>query len=280
MEKLDNYIELSIKVNQEFSEILIAELAEIGFESFTENEEILQAYILEETFKEDDLQQVFEQYSSFLQAGYELKTIEKENWNEQWETNYQPIVVADRCLIRSTFHKIDKKYPYEIIITPKMSFGTGHHETTSLMIENQLDINHQDKQVLDAGCGTAILSVFAEKLGANSVLAYDIDDWAVENSNENLGLNQSKKIKILQGSIETIGLNQKFNVILANINKNVLLKEIPFYVKFLAQKGVLILSGFYQKDIKDIEKVTQSYNLTLSKVREKNDWVSVIFLAP
>jgi ribosomal protein L11 methyltransferase len=210
------YTRLLIKCNQEFSEILIAELAEIGFDTFQENENGFEAYVEEEKFDHAALNELKEKYSPLTELTFSFEQIEKKNWNEEWENNYQPIIVDDRCLIRAEFHKIEKKYPYEITITPKMSFGTGHHQTTYLMIKAQMDIDHQSKRVMDAGCGTAILSVMASKLGAREVEAFDIDEWSVINGKENLEINNCRNINLQQGKITEVDLKGKFDIILGS----------------------------------------------------------------
>ena len=270
-----NYLSIQIPItDHNFSEILIAELAEIGFEAFEEQENILEAYILEESFEKEALNTLQEKYQDFA---YTTHKIARKNWNEEWEKNYQPVIIAQQCIIKSSFHDIEKQYPYEILINPKMSFGTGHHETTTLMIENQLNISHHDKKVLDLGCGTGILSIMANKLGAKSIEAYDIDEWAIENSQENFILNKVENAKALLGTIETVEQTKQYPIILANINKNVLLKEMPLYSQRLDSEGFLIISGFYEKDIEDIENITKKSNLASIQYKSKNTWVSAVY---
>src|SRR4051812_2597100 len=201
----------------------MAEIAEAGFDTFMETDEGFEAYA--EDSKQDDAQldYIKQKYNSIQPLLFFFEKIKKENWNEQWEKNVEPIIVDNRCLIRAEFHKISEKYPYEIIITPKMSFGTGHHQTTYLMVKAQLDIDHTNKKVMDAGCGTAILSVMASMRGAQNVDAFDIDDWSIENGMENAARNGCDNIRIRKGTIRDFQWHQKFGIILANINKNVLL---------------------------------------------------------
>lgn len=172
------YLEANIEVNAEFSEILVAELAEIGFDTFLENENGLLAYILEEDFDDIAFKQIMETYAPKTTLFYSLKKIEKQNWNEEWEKSFDPIEVSDKILVRASFHESKPNFDHEIIITPKMSFGTGHHETTSQILELQLEIDHKNKSVLDVGTGTGILAILAEKLGANDIKAFDIDEWS------------------------------------------------------------------------------------------------------
>ena len=246
-----------------------AELMEVenGFEAFCE----------EENFNKDLLKDVKKKYSFVNPLQFDFQKIEKQNWNEEWEKNVEPIIVDDRCLVRAEFHRIEKKYPYEIIITPKMSFGTGHHQTTHLMLKAQLDIDHENKVVMDAGCGTAILSIMAGKRGAKSVEAFDIDEWSVINGKENIENNQQHNINLRQGKISDLSFAGKFDIILANINKNVLLSEMETYSKYLNHDGLLLLSGFYEKDIDDIK--TKATLLSLKEVsrNSKDSWVCVLF---
>ncbi len=273
------YISAQITVNTEFAEILIAELAEIGFDTFTENPEGIEAFALEKDFEQSQLDEVINRYTLLTEIEYKIYKIEKQNWNEEWEKNYDPIRVKEKILVRATFHKLDENYPYEIIIDPKMSFGTGHHATTSLMLENQLEVNHQGKNVLDAGTGTGILAIMAEKLGAKSIIANDIDEWPVANTKENIGLNGCKNIDVYQGtSIQLQDKNQKFDIVLANINRNVLIDEIPVYSRLLVNDGILVLSGFYKDDLDDIDQISKEYHLTRVKLKIRDNWVSPIFV--
>jgi ribosomal protein L11 methyltransferase len=271
------YIELQVVVSTEYAEILIAELAEVGYESFADTDNGFSAYIIAKDFSEDAIEEIIENYIEIFSFQYQKKTIEKVNWNEEWEKNYAPIIVANRCIVRATFHEPTKAYEYEIIITPKMSFGTGHHETTSLMLENQLDIFHQNAKVLDVGCGTGILAIMAHLLGANSIDAFDNDEWAVENTIENCQLNHCEHVNVQQGTIQTVITANDYNIILANINRNVLLNEISLYSQKLVAEGYLLLSGFYEKDMHDIEAIANQNQLYKVSYREKNGWVAIIF---
>jgi ribosomal protein L11 methyltransferase len=188
----------------------------------------------------------------------------------------EPIIVDEKCLIRAEFHKVKKKYPYEIIITPKMSFGTGHHQTTYLMIKNQMRMDHRDKRVMDAGCGTAILSIMASKLGAREVEAFDIDDWSVINGRENIDVNGCKNIQLHQGKINKVNLTGTFGIILANINKNVLLGELELYSRFLNKGGHLLLSGFYTRDIPDLKAEAARHGLEEKQWDERETWAALL----
>ena len=255
----------------------MAELGEIGFDTFEEIQSGLKAYIEAESFSQSLLDEIVDRYKDSFDFAVEINSVEKEYWNKKWEENYDPIEVDDRCIVRASFHNIEKKYPIEIVITPKMSFGTGHHATTWQMLKLQLDINFQNKRVLDVGCGTGVLAIMARKLGAKMIEATDIDEWCIENSKENYDLNGINDVKIQQGEIANLQFDDNFDIIIANINKNVLLVEIPFYSNLLIEKGLLLLSGFYEKDIPDIKKCADNYNLILDKIVTKDNWAAVVF---
>lgn len=259
-----------------YSEILIAELAEAGFDTFLENGDGFEAFARGDEYDATLVETIREKYGSVAPLEFSFSRIEKKNWNEEWEKSFSPIVVEDKCLIRASFHKADKAYPYEIVITPKMSFGTGHHQTTWLMVKNMLHIDHAGKRVMDAGSGTAILSILASKLGAREVEAFDIDDWSVENGNENTAVNQCSNIRIQQGTIHEVELTGKFDVILANINKNVLLDEMATYSAYLQPGGLLLLSGFLMLDIPDL--LSEAKRLGLAEVRrdERDTWSALL----
>ncbi len=272
-----DFIELKITVPPDFSDILIAEMAEIGFESFVDTDYGVDGYIQAPLFDEQLVTAIVEKYSNLTTIAYTFSTIERKNWNEEWEKSYEPIIIGSQCLVRASFHEGLGTYPYEIIINPKMSFGTGHHETTALMLENQLTIAHTGKRVLDVGCGTGILAIMACKRGAASIDAFDIDEWAVENSRENFELNFCNKATIQQGTIREVKLAPSYDIVLANINRNVLLDEIPVYATLLAKGGVLLLSGFYEKDIADIESQAIMQGFSKLEQRIKQPWASLIF---
>ena len=272
-----DYLELTLTVEPDFSEILMAELAEIGFDSFVETEDGLQAYVLENEFEERALKELMENYADKTPLIYALKKIEKQNWNKEWESNFSPIKVLDKVYIRATFHEsAAASYEHEIIITPKMSFGTGHHETTSQVMELQLEIDHNNKSVLDVGTGTGILAILASKLGATKTHAFDIDEWSVENTIENIALNDTPEITVDLGTIDS-QKPEEYDIVLANINRNILLAEIPKYNSFLKESGHLIVSGFYLHDIEDIETLANTCGLKKIKQISKNNWAAVVF---
>lgn len=266
---------LRVECAEDLRDLLIAQLAGLGFDAFMETDGGFEAYAEEDQFNLNATHDLFARQASSTRAVYEFDRIEKRNWNEEWEKGYDPIDVEGRCLIRADFHKPARNYPYEIIITPKMSFGTGHHQTTYLMVKRQMQVDHRNKRVMDAGCGTAILSVMASKLGARKVEAFDIDEWSVINGNENIAVNRCANIRIQQGTIADVRLTGAFDVILANINKNVLLAEMGRYRSFLAPNGILLLSGFYTADIADLVREAGAHGMKESARDEKETWAAL-----
>jgi len=271
------YTRLQVICDPDFSEILMAEVAEAGFDSFLETEKGFEAYVENEKFDQQQLAYLREKYTHVNPLLFHQDKIQKQNWNEEWEQNLQPILVDEKCLIRAEFHKIERKYLYEIIITPKMSFGTGHHQTTYLMIKNQMDIDHHHKRVMDAGCGTAILSIMASKLGAREVEAFDIDEWSAINGKENIDNNRCENIHLQQGKISDLNLTGTFDIILANINKNVLLDELEYYSRYLSRGGVLLLSGFYTRDRDDLKAKSATVRLREKRRDERETWAALLF---
>lgn len=258
------------------TEILIAELGVVGFESFTENENGIIAYVQKKDWHGDILDDIQILQSDEVTITYDIEEIEQVNWNSEWEKNFEPIQVDNLVSIRAPFHK-NPNLKYDIVIEPKMSFGTGHHETTHLMIQHLIDLNLKDKTVLDMGCGTGILAIFAEMKGAIKLDAIDIDNWCYENSKENIERNNCKNIKVFEGDASLLK-NKKYDVIIANINRNILLQDINIYTKCLNQNGILLLSGFYTEDISVIEKEANSQGLKLEKKLERNNWVGLKFV--
>lgn len=269
---------LQVTCNPDYSEIIMAEIAEAGFDTFLETEKGFEAYVEMEKFDKEQLRYILEKYSEQTPVVFQQDRIEKKNWNEEWEKSYEPIVVEGKCLIRADFHKIDKRYPFELVITPKMSFGTGHHQTTYLMIKNQMDMDHRGKRIMDAGCGTAILSIMASKLGATEVEAFDIDEWSVTNGRENIEVNQCNNIRHQQGKLSELDLSGSFDIILANINKNVLLQEMNLYGDYLNPSGLLLLSGFYVGDIPDLLQEGAKYGLHELKRDELEGWAALVLV--
>lgn len=270
-----DYLEFKIKCLEEFQEILIAELAEIGFDSFLENEDGIDAYILESEFNREKFSEIIAEYQEAGQISLTEGVMPKVNWNEEWEKNYDPIEVEDLVYVRASFHESKPGFKHEIVINPKMSFGTGHHATTYQMLRHQGELDHNGKKVLDVGSGTGILAIMAHLLGARQVEAFDIDDWCVDNGNENFDLNDLST-RMGLGTIREVNPIGPFDIILANINKNVLLDELRIYAGLLAPKGVLLLSGFYTEDIEDLIEVASLLGLNLLKKSSKDNWAALI----
>ena len=267
---------LQVICDPEYSEILMAEIAEAGFDSFLETDKGFEAYVENDQFDKKQLAAIQLKYQHVKPLILFEDRIQKQNWNEEWEKSLQPIIVEEQCLIRAEFHKVEKKYPYEIIITPKMSFGTGHHQTTYLMIKSQLQMDHDGKRVMDAGCGTGILSIMASKRGAKSVEAFDIDEWSVINGQENIENNQCRGIHLQQSKISDLKFEGTFDIILANINKNVLLAELSAYSDYLNPSGQLLLSGFYTSDIDDLIKEASQFHFKEVRRDEKETWAALL----
>lgn len=273
-----NYIEFNFKVTplQPASDILLAELGELGFDSFVETEDGLQAYILEEYYKEDLLKYVFVLNNPEFEITYNTKTIEQVNWNAEWEKNFTPIVVSDNCRVRAPFHDKGNE-EYDIIIEPKMSFGTGHHATTHMMIQHILKDDFIGKKVLDMGCGTAVLAILAEMRGAGPLDAIDIDEWCYLNSIENAERNNCTKITVEQGDASLLS-NRKYDIIIANINRNILLNDMKTYTNCLSKDGVIYLSGFYEEDLDLIKSECTNQGLTYVNHYVKDQWVAAKFI--
>lgn len=269
------YTKLEVVCPPEFTDILIAELAEAGFDMFMETASGFEADGEESSVSTEWIEQVKSKYDHLQPLVFKISSVEKENWNELWEKNVTPIVVEDQCIVHAEFHTPDKEYPYDIIITPKMSFGTGHHPTTYLMLKSQLSIDHTGKRVMDAGCGTAILSIMASKRGATEIEAFDIDEWSIENGVENARLNHCTNIHIRRGTIADFTWANPFDIILANINRNILLREMKHYAASLVAKGILQLSGFYVKDIPDLVKEAEQHGLGYLEQDEREQWATL-----
>ena len=266
--------------NETINDVVSALAGEIGFESFVEWENGVQAYVQQSLFDEDALKDMVENFPlPDTTITYEVKEAEDKDWNEEWEKNFfQPIVIGDRCCIHSTFHKDTPNTEYEILINPQMAFGTGHHETTSSIICELLDAELKDKSVLDMGCGTSILAILASMRGANPVTAIDIDDWCVNNSRDNIALNNIHNIKVELGDASLLEGREAFDVIIANINRNILLADMDRYAACMHKGSELYMSGFYVEDIPVIREKAESLGMTFVHHREKNNWAAVNFL--
>ena len=272
------YIAYHFKVKplQPGVEILIAELGYASFESFVETDKGVTAYIQKEEWNGSILEDIQILDSDEFEISFTSEEIPQTNWNAEWEKNFNPIIVDDKCTVRAPFHDIPQT-DYDIVIEPKMSFGTGHHETTHMMIQHMHDTDFKNKTVLDMGCGTGILAILAEMRNAKHVDAIDIDNWCYLNSLENVERNNCVNIDVFEGEVSLLK-NQKYDVILANINRNILLRDISTYAKHLNEKGILFVSGFYDNDIKMIEDACNGSMLKLVKKLERNNWVSLKFL--
>ncbi|APZ46470.1 ribosomal protein L11 methyltransferase [Polaribacter reichenbachii] len=273
---MDNiYIEYNFTVTpkEPATEILIAELGNVGFESFVENENGVTAYIQKEAYFADILENIFVLQSDEFTINYQKKEVEQTNWNAEWEKNFTPIQVDELVSVRAPFHE-NPNLKYDIVIEPKMSFGTGHHETTHMMIQHLLQLDLEGKSVLDMGCGTGILAIFAEMKNAKSIDAIDIDNWCYENSLENVQRNNCNHITVYEGDASLLN-DKKYDVIIANINRNILLMDMNTYTNCLNENGVLLLSGFYKEDISIIDEEVSKYNLKLETFIERNNWVAL-----
>jgi ribosomal protein L11 methyltransferase len=270
---MNQFLKVSIPVDSSLNDILIAELGDLHYDSFEEMEEELHAYVKESLFDRPALTSVLVRYG--ISGDFKVEIVDNINWNEQWEKNFDPVFIPGEVQIRATFHPPQPEYKYDIVINPKMSFGTGHHETTYLIVTEQLHIDHTAKAVLDVGTGTGILAIMAHKLGASSITATDVDDWCIENCRENFGMNGLAKFDILQGTIDKLTLPGNYDIIFANINKNVLMDEMVFYHKLLSDKGLLVLSGFYDHDAEDIIQQARALQLGVKTRNSKNRWTMI-----
>jgi ribosomal protein L11 methyltransferase len=275
-----DYIELNCIITaenkQEIAEILIAELSEIDFESFDETDEGIKAYIQTDKFVADKIKNLQINSDTDCVIDYTWQLIKQQNWNAIWEQNFEPICIGDECYVRAPFHKKPNNIKYDIIIEPKMSFGTGHHETTSLMLKTMLSIDFTNKTVLDMGCGTGVLAILASLRNAKSITAIDIDEWAYENTIENCAKNNCDNIDTHKGDAELIK-NKKFDIILANINRNILLNDMVHYSLALKENGILLISGIYETDLEVIKEEAQKHHLSIEKYESKNNWVAAKF---
>ena len=280
------YIHLKLTtnpINENITDMLSFHLGNIGYESFIATENGLSAYIPQSDFSEEKLvkmlQLLSEEVNDLLtdvKVGYEFNELEDENWNKEWEKNFfSPLVVSDKCLVRSSFHLVEDKYDYEIIIDPKMSFGTGHHQTTYLMLHEILKLDLKNKSVLDIGCGTAVLAILASKMSALNIVAIDFDEWAYHNAKENILLNDIHNVDVRLGEIDLVK-DEKFDFILANINRNILMQNIKYYAGSMNSGATLIMSGFYLEDVPVLKLECQKNNLIYQNLEQKDNWVAIL----
>ena len=270
-----NYIHCHFELNEPspWGEILITYLAEIEFESFEQNENNVDAYIQKPLFDEAKLNKVVETIKT--EVTFFHKEIEDENWNAQWESSFSPIYIDKQCIIRAPFHEKEEGFEQEIIINPQMSFGTGHHQTTYLIMKSMFGIDFENKSVLDMGSGTGILAILAEKLGCKEAVAIDIQDWAYHNTIDNLALNNCSTIKVQEGGAELLIDEDKYEIVLANINRNILTNDMKHYVSSMKKGAEIYFSGFYTADVAIIEKEANINGLTMIEVKEREGWAMV-----
>jgi ribosomal protein L11 methyltransferase len=270
------YIEVDIEIEKSevFSDIVVARLNEIEFETFLENDNGVRCYIQAKLFDKKKLDIELDKIKQYTKLNFNINHVAQKNWNEEWEKNFKPVQINSHCLIRSEFHNNSGNFKDEIIITPKMSFGTGHHETTFLMINELYDLDLNDKSILDMGSGTGVLSIVASKNGAKQVVGIDIDEWAFQNSIDNAKLNNTENISFLHGDIKLIE-NQDFDIILANINRNIIEKDIEEYYNLLSDKGDLLISGFLVEDVDFIINLSINNRFNVINKKNKGQWSMV-----
>lgn len=266
----------SVEPKELGSEILIAELGEKPFESFMETENGFSAFIQKDLCTKNILDDIYLLHSPEFIISHTIEEIEQINWNEEWEKNFEPIDVGGKCHVRAPFHP-KTNAEFDIVIEPKMSFGTGHHETTHMMIQHLLETDVANMKTLDMGCGTAILAILAEMKGAKPIDAIDIDNWCYLNSIENAERNNCHEISVYEGDASLLK-NKKYDLIIANINRNILLNDMHHYVDCLNKNGILLLSGFYNEDIPFIDESCTEKGLTFVKKFERNNWVSLKYV--
>jgi ribosomal protein L11 methyltransferase len=274
-----DYISLTLKIHprEPFAEIATYQLSESGFEMFEETDLGIVAYCQNSNFDQHSIDEILlDLKASGASVEVEKQIIPWKNWNQEWESNYHPEVIDGKLLIRAEFHEPDPKYPMEIVVQPRMAFGTGHHPTTSQVMKMMLNMDFKDKSVLDMGSGTGILAILAKMLGANRTLAIDNDSNAVENSKENAIRNSYSDIEVELGEGNAIG-EKKFDIILANINRNIILNDLKWYASYCKINGLLFLSGFYVNDLEAIKAEAEKFGFVIDKVSDKNEWCCVTF---
>ena len=277
------YLEVTFTVSpisETANDIIAALAAELGFESFVESEQGTIGYVPINQYDEQALNEALADFPMpDTKVTFTTCEMEDKNWNEEWEKHFfEPIVVDSRCVIHSTFHKDYPKADFDIIINPQMAFGTGHHQTTRLIISYLLDIELGGKTVLDMGCGTSILAILASMRGAKALTAIDIDEWCVNNSIDNLALNGIDNIKVFQGDASSLASEGPFDVIIANINRNILLADMQYYVARMNQGGEIYFSGFYESDLPMIQAEAERLGLRYISHRVEKDWTAAQFV--
>lgn len=273
-----DYLELNVKINprQPYTDLLISELADLGFESFVETENGFLAYIPGKEFSESLLSPIENLEKNTADISWTQKLIPSQNWNAEWESSYQPIRIGNELIIRAPFHPAQNDVKIDLEIQPQQSFGTGHHPTTRLMAQKLLTMHLAERYILDMGCGTGVLAILADKLGATPVLGIDIETNAVINARENAERNNAVHVTIEEGTENKIG-DRKFDVILANINKNVLLGALPVYGKALHKNGELLLSGFFMTDVEELKAAGEKAGLEFESKQNEGEWAMIRF---
>jgi ribosomal protein L11 methyltransferase len=272
---MESYLEFKITCTSDIRELLLAEMAEENYEGFVETDEGFTAFIPSSLFN----RQLFEQL--LLKYGIDpntvpQNTIAQQNWNAQWEASYEPIIVADRVMVKAPFHELNQAYDYVLTIQPKNTFGTGHHATTQLMLHMMLESEFQNKQVLDFGCGTGVLGIMALKLGAKNVTGIDIDEWCTDNIQENIALNNSIGFEFRQGTLSVLNTDERYDCILANINKNILMQSFSTLSHHLNNNGLLLISGFYESDLNDLRERALTCHLHVHHHLAKDNWCAAL----
>lgn len=263
--------------DEQTAEILMALLAEKGFDTFEHNDNQLSAYITEALYTGGAIDHFLNSLQEQFVFTFNQEQVEQKNWNAEWEKNFTPIKIGQKCLIRAPFHPADPEVQYDILIEPRMSFGTGHHETTWLMANEMLSIDFHNKSVCDAGMGTGILAILAAKCGARDVFAVDIEEWAYHNANDNIAMNGIfDGIETALGGLELME-GRQFDIILANINKHIVLQHIPLFFRCLQPGGLLLISGMFTRDLPDVEQEAGRYFFQSVSTAEKNEWICAIF---
>ncbi len=272
---MKEYFEVRIPTggDEQRSALIVAGLSGLGFGGFVEEEGAVLTYLERDERSPEDFREWLSA-SGFAEA--EINIIGEKNWNEQWEQDYRPVIVGGNIMVRAPFHEPMPGITHDIIIEPRMAFGTAHHETTAMMLGMIPEIDPGGKHVLDMGCGTAVLAILAHKLGAAAIMAVDNDEWAYANSVDNVRINDASNIEVVRGDAGDIA-QRHFDIIFANINRNILLQDIPRYAASLRKPGKLLMSGFYSNDLPMIEETAEKYGLKLEHARTVNDWTAALF---
>ncbi len=277
------YLEFEIPVRSWSSterEILMARMSVIGYEGFVESEDLIQAYIPKESFSSGVFTQLIDELSEFgIKVQYRFHETVEQNWNEEWEKKFDPVIIKEKVLVRAPFHDSGSDLPCTLIIEPKMSFGTGHHITTRLMIEAMMNMDLEGKRLLDMGCGTGVLGIYACFRGAKQVLAVDNDQWAYENSLENVERNSASAMEVRFGDVTSLG-TAVFDVIMANITRNILVRDLPDYCHHLVKDGTLAVSGFLAEDVQFVLNAAYQCGLDHKQTQEDSNWISLSFKKP